>query len=123
MSNNLPTPSPQLESGATPSRDNEGHAVESSSEVTTDTQDTMVDTEATVAGKPALIADETAANDEPEKKATVDEDGNEVADVDNVVAWTAQAQVEAIQQVIAEMQQAGQETNLQDIIDVGGGNN
>ena len=39
---------------------------------------------------------------------TVDEDGNEVADSANLIAWTAQAQVDAINQVIAEMETSGE---------------
>ena len=51
----------------------------------------------------------------------INEDGTVSADIDNVVAWTALAQVEAIQQVIAEMQAAGEGgPTLQDIIDAGG---
>ncbi|MEE8607959.1 MAG: hypothetical protein V3S55_10150 [Nitrospiraceae bacterium] len=51
----------------------------------------------------------------------INEDGTVSADTSNVVAWTAMAQVEAIQQVIAEMEAEGLGgPSLQDIIDAGG---
>ena len=74
MSNNIPTPSPQSASDASPSRDDASHAAKSSSKVATDAQNAVVDTEATVAGEPASIAEETAANDERGTVAAVDGD-------------------------------------------------
>lgn len=50
----------------------------------------------------------------------INEDGTVSADTSNVVAWTATAQVEAIQQIIAEMEAEGPGgPSLQDIIDAG----